>query len=734
MKKIICILLVLIQFSYPIETVHKILHIGDSISKIGVQNIIEAWLAINYPNAEYISTDENDNGICSKWVFLMWSTFYKYEDVDILMLNSGMWDRTYDTLLFQQYFSEFIPTFKALNPKARIIWASGTLTNGLPGNDTISSNNNFAITVLDAEYGAAEWYYIDMEQVQSDSSVPFSGDNIHPSEYDTYAGEWINTLDTVIPAFTYFSSPSVDSVAYGVCKNGPGDFKSGTPTVTISNDTAYFSEGQIHNLMGVGAAVYYDDGSKKIGYIKSSGKINASDWLISNAVGDDLEGCVDATVDSINHEFKSIKTAFTDHINATHINNADRTASGADICVHIVCYMEQSGYTPDKVSGGYALFESSSGDASHKIYVYSIIDTFTQGNYIHGVTTPQFDSTKYYVQGYHAAGPIYKRTTAAWMEFKNLQLYQRGKTTTLTQNIVRIDHDVDYDFESFENCIFLTEAPNVSGTYNGFNVGADGDGGVLLVDNSLFICNNNVGTNSGSAIYTNAIMELRATNNTIVGQWNRAYLRTQALPYLYNNVIIGVSLTFPPVTSHDYNTTDIDGSEANGIVTTQTYGDLFVDTTHDSLRYWDYTPIANCDIDTPTILYDNNFNIDITGFLYDSAYSNRGCYQLRDPTIDSIRCKVLRDSTYRFAARPGDTCVVYGHGFDDSLYNTHVYQNSTGTVSSSIVSWHNNTDFDSIVIIPYSAVAGWYKPFITTKDSSISNNDRLWIKNPGGYY
>lgn len=733
MKKAILLVMLICCLVHAVDPVYIILHIGDSISKIGVQSSIDSWLSSNYPDITYISTALNNNGIVDYWGGHMWDMIYQYHP-DILLVNSGMWDRDDAETEFETRFSVWARQFKAAFPKCRVIWASATLTNGLPGNDTITSNNSYAIAVLDSVYGAGEWYYIDMAQVQIDSSVAFSGDNIHPSDYSTYAGEWTNTLDTVIPAFTYITEPTVDSVAYGVCRNCPADFKTGSPTVTISNDTAYFSIAQTDVLMGVGAAIYYDDGAKKIGYIKASGKVNKSTWLISNAVGVDPAGCIDATVDSINHEFKSIKTAFTNHSDATHINNTDRTAGGADICVHLPCYMEQTTYTQDNVSAGYAQFNSSSGDMSHRLYVYSPIDTFTQCNKKMGAITPKFDSTKYVFKGYHAVGPLYKTTVNSWLEFKNIQIYQYIKTNTGAQNIGSINHGALFDYVSFTRCIFLTETPNTSGTYRGLYVGTTGSG-VTLINNCLFICNNGSGTNSGNCIETACATDIHMYNNTFIGGWNKFFSRTSGSLYIYNNVLSGVQYKGTNVLMyHDYNLYDIDETETNGILTTQTYTDLFADTTNDSMKYWDYTPITNSDIDTINISYNNHFNVDITGFLYDSAYSNPGAFQIRSPYIDSIHCRILRDSTYNFAARPGDSLVIYGHGFDDSLYFTHFYQNSTGTVSANIVTWHNHTDIDSIVITPYTAVTGWYKSFITTKDSSITNNSYIWIKNPGGYY
>ena len=112
------------------------------------------------------------------------------------------------------------------------------------------------------------------------------------------------------------------------------DLKTGSPTITIVKGLATLSAAQTNDI-GVGDVIDHDTDNKLV-YI--SAVVSASEFWVQNATGDRPTDVAGVTVNSIKRAFNSISSAVTDSSNASHLNDTDLTAAGADRSLTWVCY------------------------------------------------------------------------------------------------------------------------------------------------------------------------------------------------------------------------------------------------------------------------------------------------------------------------------------------------------------------------------------------------------------
>lgn len=595
----------LISISYSnSQLVIQIHHNGDSISKLGQQDSIRAWLSRNYPNVTFISTINNNGGIIGNWSGSCWNWSWKY-DSQIFLVNSGMWDRFYADSVFTNRMYDYWKKFKSLRPKTKVVWMSTTNVNPIKPNysadsASIVSKNALAKVVLDSVYGAGNWYFVDNFKIQKDSNLVWA-DTVHPTTagYAVLARNTCKYLDTAIRNYEVPSVPTVPKVAYAVCPGGPANIKTGSPTVTIGSDAvATFSVAQTDVLMGAGVGIKYNDGSPKWCYVAPAGKLSTTQWRVTTALGAKPSACSNATVDTMRHPFASLNAAFAGHIGAGYINSTNRTAwdGGANIEIHLPCYMEQTGRTVD----GAATFSQSSGDFAHMIYIYGPTNIATECNQAMGVTYPRRDSTKYTISD--VTNVLVKNTVAAFVDIQNIQIYMNRPNATTARNTMSINPSINFDYMRFSRNFIMSESPDATGAGTGefrvFYFGTAG-GGTYLIDNNVIVAPYNAGTNTGSALRVSVGGgSAFFYNNVVFGDFYSPVLQSAGNIYTSNNIYAGMASAGSAASStylKDYNVYDIDESETNGKLTTQNNSTLFTDTTKSSVYYWDYTPPKGSD-------------------------------------------------------------------------------------------------------------------------------------------
>jgi hypothetical protein len=579
----------------------SILHIGDSISKLGVYVNIGSWLQTNYPSINYNAVNINNNGVVGVWAGSFWEWFGKFT-VDIMMCNSGMWDRSYSDSVYQDKLTEFFRTYKSLHPKTRIVWASTTDINpSLVINPNyavesaaIISHNAIAVAILDTVYGSENWDYVNQHQFQLDnySSIPFA-DGVHPTAagYALYSQNWELVLGGVIDGYAAPLVPAVKQVAYGVCYNGVADFKTGAPTVSIASGLATFSIAQSSLYMGVGAEIQYNDGNDKKCYVKPLGKISEYVWAVSDSVGISPADCTGATISVIKHPFTSLALACSGHVGATYLNSTDRRDTGVDAELHLACYINQTTFDRDEsgLGEGNVVLNQSTGDFSHKLYIYAPTNTSTECNAQHGITKPTFDATKYTLAG--SATVFRKNTLSVFCDVSRLQIYHTSGATSTVKQCISISPDTSFDWCRFSrNIIISTTNATSTQQYRALYIGVSG-GGTYVIDNNIILGIPGAGTNSAGAITTAAAgISVYIYNNTFYGDYLRPITRTTGTVTSANNIFLGMAGAISGAVTKNYDVYNIDESEADGTLTTQADADFFADVSAPSILNWDYTP------------------------------------------------------------------------------------------------------------------------------------------------
>ncbi len=585
----------------PVSAIH---HIGDSISKLGVQTAIEAWLAANCPNVKYLGDDTNNAGIITNWTGTAWKMAFE-QDAQILLCNTGMHDRIHTLTGYENRLEGFFLVYKSIHPLTRVIWASTThVSSGEPDyvaqNALIDSFNAAAITILDSVYGQGNWDYVDQRQLQIDEGIPFS-DTVHPTEdgYVLYANNWISQLSSTISNYTAPNIAAVPKVAYSCCKNCPADFKDGeTLTVDLVDGVATFSVAQTSAYMGVGAEISYNDGTARKVYVAPSGKISTSHWRVTTATGATPPNCTGASVTVITHVFDELDDAINGHVGSDYLNSTDRTVSGASVELHLACYINQDTYDTDNGNGVLgARFNNSTGDWQHRCFIYAPTDTDTECNVPHGITSSVYDPTRYTLRTLSTV--FVKSGLQCFVDLSRVQLFMNNASTSAARTIIGMscDSDVFWDVFAVHRCILLTEtAESGSQAYRGLYLGVTG-AGTLLFYNNIMMARSADGINTAAAInLASGGFGCYLYSNTIIGDWTKPIARNLGYAVSRNNVFTGMSSASD--TDHvdmDFDVYDVEESEENGRLTTQSDAELFTDVADADMFAWDLTPNVGSD-------------------------------------------------------------------------------------------------------------------------------------------
>jgi len=174
-------------------------------------------------------------------------------------------------------------------------------------------------------------------------------------------------------------------VYFGICPNVPADFKTGSPTITITSGVATFSTAQTGDLVGIGTVIDYDI-DNKIAYI--SGKINTSIWSVVNGDGTTPSNVTGVTVNSISHPF----TSFSSALAGISAIIGGKNLVTLDLQLHIVGYCRQDSYDFDNTRSTI----SYTADSTHRLKFYTPENTSTQCNFDHRPkNNGTWDDTKY---------------------------------------------------------------------------------------------------------------------------------------------------------------------------------------------------------------------------------------------------------------------------------------------------------------------------------------------------
>ncbi len=160
-------------------------------------------------------------------------------------------------------------------------------------------------------------------------------------------------------------------VYYSVGQN-IDDHKTGSPTVTVSGQTATFSVPQTATNMGVGDVVNYSQDGYTWNTCYISGKITQSQWSCVSATGGMPAGAIDATVSSITHVFSSLSWALSSAGDGAHLNTYDLVMG--KYAINIPCYYDTGPETGNPSVSGY------STSTSNYINIYTPTNVSTEVN------------------------------------------------------------------------------------------------------------------------------------------------------------------------------------------------------------------------------------------------------------------------------------------------------------------------------------------------------------------
>ena len=176
---------------------------------------------------------------------------------------------------------------------------------------------------------------------------------------------------------------------FGVNTSATADFKTGSPTVSISSGVATFSGAQTSDLMGVGAVIDYDTDNKKA-YIV--GKTSTSVWTVKTATGGTPGDIAGVAVNSISHPFSSLAAAETGAPGLLGSSNL----VGLGLALHIACYNDRDNNVNDSTTvslGGWTT------DATNSLRFFTPRDEATECNLQQRLRNGCWQNVKYRMAG-----------------------------------------------------------------------------------------------------------------------------------------------------------------------------------------------------------------------------------------------------------------------------------------------------------------------------------------------
>ena len=288
------------------------------------------------------------------------------------------------------------------------------------------------------------------------------------------------------------------NIYYSVGQN-TSDHKTGTPTVTIADGIATFSEDQTATNMGVGDIINYGGQRAFI-----TGKISSSVWSVSTATGTMPAATTSAPVTSITHAFASLQAAIGVGIsgNATSTNflNTSDLVTG-NFILNIPCYYDTG---PDTNS---VTINGITTDPDHYIRIYTATSTTSEVNQSQR-HRGKWDTLRWMMDGsFHWTSALTVKIPYVYLDglqFRNSTA--NGSASTVNYNVTADDNI------RISNSIFRSSSQRwyalyvASGSLNSHqmiwnNVFADASQGLNLGDASHAEVYNNTFYNNSIGVY-----------------------------------------------------------------------------------------------------------------------------------------------------------------------------------------------------------------------------------------
>src|SRR3989339_497618 len=296
---------------------------------------------------------------------------------------------------------------------------------------------------------------------------------------DTHPALIINTYTLNNPT----SSPCSLVFSVGTSTN---DFKTSSPTISISSGTATFSIAQTNDSLGVGDEVTFGTGAKVYLMRKSS----ATQWRGTSAAGKWPDGGSNEPGISIKRAFNSLNAAMNGTSplagDATHLNGKNLTSK--DTKLYIACYGDGEDATGVSIPSG-----TWTVDATRYITICTPANISTECNT--SQRHPGKWTTGKYVLSSSSGGTLY--TYPNYTVIDGLQL---SNSTTTSYNVTGYAYGSYY---TIKNCI-------IKGGLAGYYIGG--------WSNYVTVCNNIVYDCYGDGIWLNGDASdgyHKAYNNTV---------------------------------------------------------------------------------------------------------------------------------------------------------------------------------------------------------------------------
>src|SRR3989339_894726 len=398
------------------------------------------------------------------------------------------------------------------------------------GNQTISAANMYFGSTTS---GSENLHIKSMSNAILVGIGPSSDANVSAADIDGNTRSGTTTdlgADNLPYTFTAAADPCTLYYSVGTSTN---DFKTGSPTMSISAGVATFSEGQTSTSMGVGDMITAQTIYRF--YIKK--KNSSTEWIVCDPQGRTPSNMSALTVTSIKRAFNSLNAALNGAspgvCDVTHANLSGTPISliTAGKLIFVPCYADGNDSGGTVSISAFASYPTSGSDATHYIRIYTPVSTSTECNQSqrHNGTT---------ASGYklnittNSADGITITDAHNYLQFEGLIIQGPGATST--------GQGIETDIVSclIKNCI-------ITGFQDGMQVSRSPGPNI---ENTIICDCNSKGLTGGAASGSGSVYIL---NSTIVACGTGAYATSTDHDYIIRNSIF------------QNNTTDIGGTSAD---------------------------------------------------------------------------------------------------------------------------------------------------------------------------
>ncbi len=359
------------------------------------------------------------------------------------------------------------------------------------------------------------------------------------------------------------AAQAATNIYYSVGQN-TSDHKTGTPTITISDGVATFSEAQTASNMGVGDKISYGDaGATTTVYI--SAKQSQTVWNVETKTGGQPTATTSATVLKISHVFNSLEAAITGASGVSYLNTSNLVTG--NYILNIPCYYDSAADTNAVTISGYMT------GADNYIKIYTPDDTSTEANSSQR-HEGKWDMGKYRLVAPESVGHvIYSAVKSLWIDGLQIELtgtgggdngamwaennQSDGGVIKISNNIVRqtntnrsglfgiVPFDYDYayktTYEVWNNIVYGFATKCIGISYGGSSSDTD-----YIYNNTVYGCGTGVLYNGGGKVI---VKNNIAYNNTIdySGSFNSSStnnLSEDGTAPPFNTYYTGKTLTF----------------------------------------------------------------------------------------------------------------------------------------------------------------------------------------------